>query len=242
MKARKHRLSSDWLAFFKGLPDIVTAIVTVMVVFHVIVELLPSILSYRVWGLVMLSPTKIAIMMDQGRYFQGLALPFPGHIFFHVNLAHLLMNGLTILIMGSYVYREMATRPTVGKNDAPVAFILFFMLSGMFAGLAFVFATANSGQSLLGASGAGAGLFGACVWILVTRQWGAKASSAFVARSVIVLGLISVVVMAASYYLDTSKLSYIVFHSASAWQAHMGGYVFGLLTYPFFERMAALGR
>ena len=57
-----------------------------------------------------------------------------------------------------------------------------------------------------------------------------------------ILILISASVIALTIFLDTSKLSHMLFNNNSAYPAHIGGYLFGVLTYPVFERFAGAGK
>jgi membrane associated rhomboid family serine protease len=84
-------------------------------------------------------------------------------------------------------------------------------------------------------------LFGACAWILIMR-FGGEGERLGDMRRIAMLALFSVLVVGASVVLDNSSVSRLLFGSASAWQAHVGGYVAGLLTYPLFEKIAASGR
>lgn len=221
-------------------PSPVAAIGVALALAHIAIALAPDRLGSRIWRLLELSPGRVLRAADEGRYVE-VARSFLGYMFFHVNLSHLLINLAAILVFGGFVGREMELHARERKSDGPAAFIAFFLLSGMAAGLAFVFASPSSYTPMIGASGAAAGLAGASVWIVVTRG-GDDAPSGSLLLNGVLLAAISAVVISVSFFLDTSKLSRFLFGANSAWQAHIGGYVFGLLSYPLFERFAGRGR
>lgn len=229
-----------WLALLKNPPDAVAAIGVALAFIYSATALAPDRMVWRIWRLFELSPARVLGAGENGDYF-SFVRAFVGHIFFHVNLAHLMINLIAVLAAGAFVHREMISRAQTRKSDAAAAFVAFFILSGMFAGLGYVFSDAQSFRAMIGASGAAAGLVGACVWILTTRgQDGAPNGDPI--RSAMMIALISAIVVSLSIFLDTSKLSLMLFGSASAWQAHIGGYVFGVLAYPLFEKLAGAGR
>ena len=219
--------------------DTIAAICIFMAGLHVALAFLPVRIAIQAWRLFEISPRAILAAFENGDAYSA-ARAFLGHIFFHVNAAHLLINITGILILGAVVYREMAARATVRKSDAPAAFIAFFLISGMAAAAAYVFASPDSGRPMIGASGAAAGLAGACVWIYVTRYRAGGARAGF-SLNFLIIALTSVLLVVSSILLDTSPISHALFGSASAWQAHIGGYLFGVFAYPLFERLAGAG-
>jgi membrane associated rhomboid family serine protease len=220
------------------LPDTVAGIALLLSVVQVGAALAPIGMVRRLWRLFELSPGRILRAVESGDL-TGVARPYLGHMFFHINLAHYLTNLLAIAIAGTFVFRELKAHAQPGKSDASAAFIAFFVLSGLAAGFVFAAANLNSYRPMIGASGAAAGLFGACVWILVMRGEGKRRSKQYRAAALFVATLN---IAMASYLLDTSFLSRLAFNGPSAWQAHFGGYIFGVLFYPLFERMASSSR
>ncbi|MCK5750347.1 MAG: rhomboid family intramembrane serine protease, partial [Oricola sp.] len=187
-----------------------------------------------------LSPKSILRALEEGEFLRA-ARGFLGHIFFHVNAVHLLLNLAAVIGLGAIVYREMEARTVERKSDAGTAFLAFFLISGMAAAMAFVLASPESYQPMIGSSGSAAGLAGACAWIFVTRSAVGRPRPGGV-RNGLALVFISAALIGLSIYLDTSPISRRLFGTISAWQAHVGGYVFGVLAYPLFERMAGPGR
>ena len=227
--------SRNWL---DAVPDAVAALALLMSLAQIGTALAPLGAVRRLWRWVELSPGRIVRAVEAGDLL-GVVRPYLGHMFFHINLAHYVMNVLAMLIAGSFVFREMKAHGKPGKSDATAAFIAFFLLSGLAAGFVFTAVNLSSFRPMIGASGAAAGLFGAAVWILIMRSGDGRRSKRYLLAC---LAVASVNVMLASYLLDTSVISRFLFNSASAWQAHLGGYVFGVIFYPLFERMAASSR
>ncbi|WP_411817764.1 rhomboid family intramembrane serine protease [Hyphococcus sp. DH-69] len=235
---------NDWLGFFKDPPDTVSSIVLALATIQIFMSLLPIGAMRRIWRWFELSPARVMHALEKGDVVTGLVRPILGHMVFHVNVMHMVINLLALGLMGSYVYREMENAPGAKTHDVPVVFIAFLILSGMFAGFFFVLINQSSWQAMIGASGAASGLFGAIVWINLMRQRKIDdavqgAHSIFI--SILMIFGVSALIIGATIFFDTSKLSYILFKSASAWQAHVGGYIFGLLFYPLFERLTSAG-
>lgn len=220
-------------------PNAIAGLCAFMASLHVALAFSPARVESQTWRFFELSPKRVLFALEKGD-FVSVARALLGHIFFHVNVTHLLVNLLAVLLLGAIVYREMAARAHERKSDVTAAFIGFFLISGMAAGCVYILAMPDSYQPMIGASGAAAGLAGACAWLFVTRN-GEGGPHPGVFRNLFILVLISVVLIALSIFLDTSQLSMRLFGSVSAWQAHVGGYVFGLVAYPLFERLAAGG-
>ncbi|GJL92602.1 rhomboid family intramembrane serine protease [Hyphococcus sp.] len=223
------------LGWLNAVPDAVAGIVLLLSVIQIGTALAPVRAVRRVWRMVEISPGRILRAVEAGDL-AGVVRPYLGHMFFHINLVHYLMNVIAILAAGTFVFREMKSRATPGKSDASAAFIAFFLLSGLAAGFVFVAANLHSYTPMIGASGAAAGLFGAGVWILVMRNHGENRSTRY---CIVAVAVATLDIVLASFLLDNSFLSQVLFNSPSAWQAHLGGYLFGVLFYPLFERMAA---
>jgi len=220
-----------WLSSLMDPPQSVAAIIIFLSVIQICAELASLAQLRRVWRLFELSPALAHRAFEQGAYIKDLIAPLLGHMFFHVNVQHFLVNIIAILCAGAFVQSEIDAEAGERKSDAAASFIAFFVLCGMFAGTFYVFAFPKSFLPIIGASGAAAGLLGAAVWIFFMNGGASRYRVLWVA-------LVSVVIMGTSIILDTSKASITVFGSISAWPVHVGGYLFGLFTYPFFERLA----
>ncbi len=240
MIALKNLVPLKALRLLDGLPNAVAAPAFLISVIQIATALAPSGAVRRVWRLFELSPARVIRALEAGDL-AGVVRPYLGYMFFHVNFAHYALNLIATVIAGVFVYREMDAHAQPGKSDAPAAFLAFFILSGLAAGFTFSAANQNAYTPMIGASGAAAGLFGAALWIFLMRSEPEKPQQP-AWRPAALLGVATLDIIMASYLLDTSPLSHFLFNSASAWQAHAGGCIFGVLFYPLFERMAASSR
>jgi membrane associated rhomboid family serine protease len=147
------------------------------------------------------------------------------HMLFHASLLHLGLNCVWLLAFGAPVARRLG-------QGGEGAFLALFILSGMAGALLYILMNAKSPLLLIGASGGVSGLLGAMVRFMFARGGAAPLFDRQVliwSASVIVLNLMFGLFGGAIFGLGDSNI---------AWQAHVGGYVFGLLTAPLFLRMA----
>ena len=167
--------------------------------------------------------------------------PLIAHMFVHGGLAHLLINVLFLLAFGAPVARRMGADgalQSMGAFASASMFLTFYFLCGVCGALAFIALHANDTIPMVGASGGVFGLFGALSRFAFTRStlFGpeeARFGSLF-DRSV--MGW-AIFVIATNNPLTAALLSPMA-GGGIAWEAHLGGYFFGLLTYPFFEKAA----
>lgn len=167
--------------------------------------------------------------------------PLVSHIFVHANLTHLVLNCLWLLAFGAPVARRMKTTNSLQSLSAfsrAGIFLSFYVLCGMFGALTYIAMHANDFVYLVGASGAVSGLLGALVRFAFNRStlFGPDnaAFSPLTSRSVIVWSAVVVFMNIAMGVFGGALAG----GATIAWEAHVGGYLFGLLTYPFFERLA----
>lgn len=149
--------------------------------------------------------------------------------FLHGGGFHLLMNLSALLPFGLIVGRRLG-----GTLRGQLAFLAFYLGAGVAGSLAFL-ALTGPNMAAVGASGAVFGLWGAVVrlprdegvWPLFSRQTAAQLPGPIIANVVVALffGLAG--------GLGQGEVAGI------AWQAHLGGFLFGLLTIGFLVRRPA---
>ncbi len=252
---------SRWL-WLDAIPDPVAALALVLTIIQLATALAPPGAVRRIWRLVEVSPARIAGAAD-ARDWVGLVRPYLGHMFVHINLFHYAVNLVAIVIAGTLVFREMQTKTAPGKSDPAAAFIAFFLLCGMAGAFAFVTLNPKTYLPMIGASGAAAGLFGAVVLMVARREWSVLPLTG-AAKTTFVIVAISAALVIVNYalfalfdfLLDLLQSNKLMLHrlpgwrsqlniwlgGGSAWQAHAGGYLFGLIAFPLFERMARSSR
>ena len=147
-------------------------------------------------------------------------------MFLHGGWIHILSNMWILLIFGDNVEERMGG----------VGYLIFYLLSGVAAGLLQSFAMRSSAEPMIGASGAIAGVLGAYLILFPHAR---------VASLVPILFIFTVINVPATLFLlfwFVSQLfsGWLVLGGASgsgvAWWAHVGGFVFGMLVAIIFAR------
>lgn len=146
------------------------------------------------------------------------------HIFLHGGLVHLLMNAGAALAFGPAVARHFGR----GARSAGV-FILYFLVCGVAGGLGYLALNPDSAAQVIGASGAISGLWGGAARLIGRRRglwglWQGPAPGQIIA--VVALNLLIAVTGFAAGGLQI------------AWQAHIAGFVAGLLLIGPFSALA----
>lgn len=170
-----------------------------------------------------------------------LLSPLIGHMFVHAGIAHLLFNMLWFVALGAPVARRMRAEYALQSFSAFSAaglFLTFYFLCGAAGALTFMAFHMTDPTPLVGASGGVSGLLGAVVRFAFNR------TSLFGPEQSAISSLSSSSVLMWSGIVIIMNIAVGVFGvgltgaAGIAWEAHIGGYVFGLLAYPFFERLA----
>jgi membrane associated rhomboid family serine protease len=161
---------------------------------------------------------------------------FVTHLFVHGDLTHLLVNSAWLLAFATAVARRTDT----------VRFLVFFMLAGAAGALFFTAVNGFKLTMLIGASGAISGLMGAAFRFIfgddehgVPRLLGAeRAPLMSVADTLrdrrIMLAVAGWVVL--NVLVAWGAAGTLSEATGIAWEAHLGGFAAGLLTYGFFDR------
>lgn len=141
------------------------------------------------------------------------------YMFVHGNLFHLLGNMLFLWVFGDNVEDAMGH----------LRFLMFFIMCGVFAGLAHTFALRGSEIPVIGSSGGVAGIVAAYlmlhpkvkIWVLALWRIPIKISAAWV------LGFWVLLQVGAAVLSDADGI---------AWWAHVGGLVAGAVLITFMRR------
>ncbi len=145
-------------------------------------------------------------------------------MFMHGGVAHLVMNLSALLPFGLIVARRMG--PTVGGQ---LRFLVFYLLAGLAGNGVWLLMGAGQGGAVVGASGA---IFGLWAAVLRMRRDGGPLYPLFsweVARQM-VGPLIANVLVTVAFGVMTAGSGV----GGIAWQAHLGGFLFGLATIGLF--------
>jgi membrane associated rhomboid family serine protease len=224
-------------------PRVVVALLAVLVILHTGLAMLAP----RDWSHVIVD---LSVIAQRFRALPGAPLPevmatlgtLVTHQLLHGDLTHLLMNSAWLLAFGS----------AVARRTGPGRFLAFAVLSGIVGGLAFVAANWSSGSGpMVGASGALAGLMGGAFRFVFSPFAGDDpASFDPEQRSLPLMSLREVLsdgraqMAIGSWVALNIALAFIGhwFTSAGgiAWEAHLGGFAFGLLAFGAFDRAGSL--
>lgn len=154
------------------------------------------------------------------------ALPFVTYMFLHGSFTHVAINSIWLLAFGAVVARRYGS----------ALFLLFFLLCGI-AGAAMHLACAwNSVGPVVGASAAVAGLMGAAFRLIGPRP-GIEADVPLPLFSGRIL-LWSAIWLAINFVAGIAGLGAGSGVQLIAWQAHIGGYVAGLVLVGPFDWLA----
>lgn len=172
-------------------------------------------------------------------------VPVVGHVFVHGNLGHLLLNVLWLAVFGTGVARRLVIEG--GRLGAPsgtraantLVFLGFFLACGVAGALFYGALNPGSRVLLVGASGAISGLMAAAMRFALRpfAPFGPAYGPLASARSRPVLA-------ASGVYIGFNLLTALGFGGLFgtgldiAWEAHIGGYLFGLYAFPLFDGLA----
>jgi len=192
---------------FLHAPASVLWLIAVMVAVHI------AIYFGRVPDVVLEYLVLIPARFTDGTALAGQLVPLVGYMFLHGGFMHLTFNCLWLLIFGALVARRYGA----------VTFLAFFLASGVVAALFYLAFNWGSTVPVIGASGAVSGLMGAGLRMIPWR--GEKPSTRLAPL------LSRPIVMFSAVWLVTNAVFGLLGFDGQtiAWQAHMGGYFFGLV-------------
>jgi len=206
-------------------PVAVVAVIAVLAVVHVGLWLLGE--SWQVWALYVLAliPARFTVPgypMIEGSQLWSLA----SYMLLHANWMHILFNCLWLLIFGTPVARYMGS----GR------FLLLCLVSGIIGGLASLWLHWGQEIIIIGASGAVSGLLGAAMPIMYGRRQPGGGGRPLSLRELVTNGkalgftaiwLALTLFSGGTGWTGNSFLS----DSTIAWEAHIGGFLGGLLAF-----------
>lgn len=148
-------------------------------------------------------------------------------MYLHGGWAHLLGNMWYLWIFGDNVEDRMGR----------LRFFIFYTLSGLIAALLQVFAGPSSTIPIIGASGAIAGVLGAYLLLHPRARVAALVPVFYFVR---IIWLPAVLVLGGWFLVQLlnglATLNVVMQTGGTAWWAHIGGFVAGMLLMPIFRR------
>lgn len=214
-------------AFFGQVPATVIVLAAALALIFVVMTVAPASVEAEIserWGL---SPERlIAGGGGPGGWAFAIA-PLFTYALIHATWPHLLFNLLWLIVFGTPIARRFLS---------PLRFLAFFAFCAAAGGVFFSLFHLGDGTLLVGASGGISGLLGGLVRFAFHRPLSKPAS----AKGVLPLTDKSVLTWSAVVILMNASIA--VFGPAAgageadiAWQAHVGGYLFGLVAFPAFD-------
>jgi membrane associated rhomboid family serine protease len=152
-----------------------------------------------------------------------------GHMFLHAGLAHLIINSLWLLAFGAPVARRIGA----------ARFYLFFLLGGLAGAAAHLAVHLQDDIGVLGASGAIAALMGGAFRFALSPPlpFGLPRPLLPLLHPRIVM--FSAIWVAVNVIIGLVGAGFMDVEAGIAWEAHLGGYFFGLIFFGFFDTPAA---
>jgi membrane associated rhomboid family serine protease len=169
--------------------------------------------------------------LDPGSLFDR-AVPFITYMFLHADWVHLAINCLWLLAFGSVVARRFRA----------ALFLLFFLTCGISAALIHLVLNWESPAAVIGASGAISGLMAAGVRLLeVSGRRAPQDRPALLPILNPQVLAFTAFWVAVNLVFGLTGLSIGGETHAIAWEAHIGGYLVGLILAPPFDSLARRG-
>ena len=170
-----------------------------------------------------------AAHIDPGAWWQR-ALPFVTYMGLHADLTHLAINSLWLLAFG----------PVVARRFGALLFLVFFLVCGVAGAVTYLGFNWGSPDPVIGASGAISGLMAAAIRLLPTvnpRSLDVREGRLLPILSRPML-LFTLVWMGMNVIAGVTGIGMGGQTALIAWQAHMGGFIAGMLLASVFDRLS----
>lgn len=212
---------------FGDIPFAVTALAILSGAIFAALALAPPLVEERLGSQFGFSPERLVGAVAQQTDAGAAALTLFTHALLHASTTHLLFNLLWLFVFGTPIARRMGA----------IRFYFFFLFSAAVGALFFGLFHLDDKTLLIGASGGISGLLGGLVRFAFHRPNSRPAS----AHGVLPLGDRSVLAWSAVVVLMNASVAIFgpgvgAGDADIAWQAHIGGFLFGLIAFPLFDR------
>ena len=226
-------------------PMVVTALAIVMLGVQVFMSLASRTLVAKAFFYGGLIPARFAQFLEQGFPLDQLLIPLLTYQFLHDGWFHLMMNGLFLIAFGAPVARRFAVPDEhhlqPHKQRAAILFLLFFLSAGLVSGLAFVALHLYDPSGAVGASGSVSALMGAAIRMipvilsqsppqLTFQRLQPLTNRRVLIFSALIIGTNLLVAVLGNFVVPGG--------ARIAWEAHIAGYLYGLLVSPLFFNLA----
>lgn len=221
-----------------NVPGVVLVVAGVTIALFILMVLAPERAARLVEFSAAVSPPRFLAGPEQNGGWLRWFSPLIGHMFLHTSVSHVLFNCLWLVALGAPIARRLGAENALKSGGAfygASLFLSFYLLSGVAGALVFIGAHANDYVFGEGASGAVFGLLGGVVRFAFNR------TSLFGPEQSKFSPLLSQPVIMWTVFVTITNLAvgnfggFLAGGMNIAWEAHLGGYFFGLMTYPYFE-------
>lgn len=219
-----------------NVPAAVIAVIALLVAVHYGFDLLDE--ATRDWWTVALAliPSRYTSPMAFAGGSVAEATSLVTHMFLHVDTAHLLINSLSLLAFGGAVAQR------IGNGR----FLVFFLLTGICGALGYLALNWGQAAVVVGASGAVSGLMAASFrFFFAALETVGLQGFRSNPRSIPLLSiagafrnracLVAMVIWTLLNFMLGLGGSIITGGSGIAWEAHLGGFIGGLLLFGLFD-------
>lgn len=222
-----------------GIPRVVVVLLAINIAVYALRFVLPFDLYEALLRYFAVVPGRVAATDPGNLLALGHELvTFITHAFLHGDFGHIGFNCIWLLIFGTM----MASRFRADSVSGVIVFLSFYFTTAVFCGIVFVFVSLGENVLLIGASGALSALMAGGVRIGFKRfaHLGPMPAPPLPILDKRVIG-VSLVYIFLNLSLVT-PLGGLVFMTdepgSVAWEIHIAGYLFGLVTMPYFDRLA----
>jgi membrane associated rhomboid family serine protease len=203
---------------FLHAPGSVLGLIGVLIAIHLAVAFIP--ISFDA----LVPYAFIPARYSEGAPVVELVLPLISHMFLHGSFLHLIINCAWLLAFG----------PVVARRLGGPAFLVFFLASGAAGALMELALAWGTPEAMIGASGGISGLMAASFRLM---RWPGVSSGV----RIVPIFSRPILVFSGLWMLTNLFFGLIGFGTGNsgnqiAWQAHMGGYLFGLFAIGLFDR------
>ena len=228
-------------------PIVVTGLILVILAIHLLLAFGPKqpMLYLEFWG--SLIPARYGPGMIGNTSPLLLILPPFTHMFLHGGTTHLMLNLMFLLAFGTPVAnRFLGSAPVAARGSAiettwrpgGVRFLVFFLAGGLAGGTLFTALHLSDPVRAVGASGAISALMAAA--IRITRPVPGKGMVNIDGPLLPLLDgrviRFSIAIIVLNVLIGVLGNRFVPGGAQIAWEAHIGGYLFGLLAIGLFDR------
>ncbi|UNE47901.1 rhomboid family intramembrane serine protease [Aquisalinus flavus] len=239
--SQMHRMAGHEPAYTPptGIPPVILVLLAINIAVYAVRFAVPAGLYEGLIRFFAVVPGRVASTDPDNLLALGHELmTFVTHAFLHGDFGHVGFNCIWLLIFGTM----MASRFRAETASGLIVFLSFYLTAAVFCGIVFVFVSLGENVLLIGASGALSALMAGGVRIGFKRfaHLGPLPAPPLPILDKRVIG-VSLVYILLNLTLVT-PLGGLVFMTdepgSVAWEIHIAGFLFGLVTMPFFDRLA----